>query len=241
MFRKKTLAAVAAAAALALGLSACGGSSRRWRKGGEGGGGDASTLTLGLIAPPTTFKPADIHFANESPYGQAVYDSLLKAEPDGTIVANLATEWEYNADNTVLTMTLRDDVKFTDGTPFNAEAAAQNLIRFRDGASPNKSFLASLQDAKAVDATHLEMTLTAVRSRAAELLDPERRHAGKSRVVRRGRCPDQPGRVRAVHPRHGTRWSGPPTPSRRTRTTGIRSRCTTTTSRCWSCASRPPC
>ena len=36
-------------------------------------------------------------------------------------------------------------------------------IRFRDGTSPNKSFLAALQDAKAVDDTHLEITLTQVR------------------------------------------------------------------------------
>jgi peptide/nickel transport system substrate-binding protein len=99
-------------------------------------------------------------FANESPYGQAVYDTLLKAQPDGKIVANLATDWTYNADNTVLTMTLRSDVTFTDGTKFDASAAAQNLIRFRDGASPNKSFLAAMKDAKAVDATHLEITLT---------------------------------------------------------------------------------
>jgi peptide/nickel transport system substrate-binding protein len=101
-----------------------------------------------------------MQFANESPYGQAVYDTLLKAQPDGTIVASLATKWEYNADNTVLTLTLRDDVTFTDGTKFDASAAAQNLIRFRDGASPNKSFLAELKDATAVDATHLTITLT---------------------------------------------------------------------------------
>jgi peptide/nickel transport system substrate-binding protein len=60
----------------------------------------------------------------------------------------------------VLSMTLRSDVTFTDGTKFNADAAAQNLIRFRDGNSPNKSFLANLKDAKAVDDTHLELTLT---------------------------------------------------------------------------------
>ena len=57
-------------------------------------------------------------------------------------------------------MTLRNDVTFTDGTKFNADAAAKNLIRFRDGNSPNKSFLANLKDAKAVDDTHLELTLT---------------------------------------------------------------------------------
>jgi peptide/nickel transport system substrate-binding protein len=102
-----------------------------------------------------------MNFANESPYGQAVYDTLLKEDPSGELIPSLATEWAYNDDNTVLTLTLRDDVKFTDGTPFNADAAAQNLIRFRDGTSPNKSFLGALGDAKAIDETTVELTLTA--------------------------------------------------------------------------------
>jgi len=155
MFRRLPLAGIAATVALALAAAGCGGSS----SGGSSSGG-SKTLTLGLIVPATTFVAADMNFANESPYGQAVYDTLLKAQPDGTIVPNLATEWAYNADNTVLTMTLRSDVTFTDGTKFDASAAAQNLTRFRDGASPNKSFLAAMKDAKAVDATHLEITLT---------------------------------------------------------------------------------
>ncbi len=49
---------------------------------------------------------------------------------------------------------------FTDGTPFNADAAAQNLIRFHDGSSPDASNLASMTDATAVDDTTLEITLS---------------------------------------------------------------------------------
>jgi peptide/nickel transport system substrate-binding protein len=100
-----------------------------------------------------------MNFANESPYGQAVYDTLMKADPDNKVLPSLATEWKYNADKTVLDLTLRSDVKFTDGTAFNADAAAKNLIRFRDGNSPNKSFLVNLKDATAVDATHVKLTL----------------------------------------------------------------------------------
>ena len=157
MFRRKILAAVAAATAVMLAAAGCGGSSKSTSSGGSGGG---TTLTLGMIVPATTFSAQDMNFANESPYGQAVYDTLLKADPSGKVMADLATDWKYNADKTELDMTLRSDVTFSDGTKFNADAAAQNLIRFRDGASPNKSFLVSLKDAKAVDATHLKLTLT---------------------------------------------------------------------------------
>ncbi len=151
MFRWKRLTAIAAV--VALGLTGCAGT--------DSGSGDTSseTLTLGVLAPATTFSAADLNWANESPYGQAVYDTLLKADPEGTIIPSLATEWSYNEDNTVLTLTLRDDVTFTDGEKLDADAVAQNLIRFRDGNSPNKSFLADVADAKAIDETTVEITL----------------------------------------------------------------------------------
>jgi peptide/nickel transport system substrate-binding protein len=114
-------------AAVALSLTGC------------GAGGDSSaeqssqTLTLGTLMAPKSFAASDSDFANVSPFYQAVYDTLLRMEPDGTLVPMLATEWTYNEDKTVLTLKLRDDVKFTDGTPFNAEAAKQNLERFKTG------------------------------------------------------------------------------------------------------------
>jgi peptide/nickel transport system substrate-binding protein len=154
MFKWKRAAAVAVAATIALaGCSA--GDSGSGETGGTGG-----TLTLGLITPPASMSAQNANWANQSPYMQAVYDSLLVADADGEIQPNLATEWSYNDDLTVLTMTLRDDVVFTDGTAFNADVAAQNLIRFRDGTSPNASFLVNMADATAVDDTTLEITLT---------------------------------------------------------------------------------
>jgi peptide/nickel transport system substrate-binding protein len=156
MLGKRSVAGVAAAAALLVAAAGCSGGSS---SSGGGSGSSSKTLTLGLIAAATTFKAADILFANESPYGQAVYDTLLKADPEGNVGPSLATEWKYNADKTVLDLTLRSDVQFTDGTKFNGEAAAQNLLRFQKGNSPNKNLLASVQDAKAVDDTHVRVTL----------------------------------------------------------------------------------
>ena len=155
MFRWKKAAAVIAAASAFL-LSACGGGNSTTTAGSSTGGG---TLTLGLLTQATTFSAADMNWANESPYGQAVYDGLVRANPDGTIVPWLATKWSYDSTKTALTMTLRTDVKFTDGTAFDATVAAQNLLRFRDGNSPNKSLLALVKDAKAVNSDTLEIDL----------------------------------------------------------------------------------
>ena len=153
------MAALAAATAIvAIALSGCTGGGSSTGPSSESGSG---TLTIGTIVASTTFAANNTAWANESPYLQAVYDTLLHAEPDGSVVPWLATEWSYNEDNTVLTMKLRDDVTFTDGTKFDASVAAQNLLRFRDGTSPQKAYLATLADAKAIDATTLQLELSA--------------------------------------------------------------------------------
>lgn len=154
-FRKRMAVMVAAAAVASVALAGC----------SSGGGGNSAkagegTLTIGTIVASSTFAVDDAPWANESPYLQAVYDSLLHQDPDGAVKPWLATEWSYNDDNTVLTMKLRDDVSFTDGTKFDASVAAQNLIRFRDGTSPQKAYLSQLEDAKALDATTLQLTLS---------------------------------------------------------------------------------
>ncbi|MCL2514812.1 MAG: ABC transporter substrate-binding protein [Microbacteriaceae bacterium] len=158
MFKLKGAALIAGAAALALALTACGGGTASTGSSASKGDG---TLALGLITAPTSFSAQNSNWANQSPYMQAVYDSLLKASPTGAIEPDLATAWSYNADKTVLTLTLRDDVTFTDGTKFDASAAAQNLMRFKAGTSPNASDLVNLESAKAVDATHVQLTLKA--------------------------------------------------------------------------------
>ena len=151
MFRRKWPGAAAGAALALLGplvLSACGGSS-----------GSSSTLTLGVITPATTFEAPDMNWANESPYNQAAYDSLVQSSPAGVIEPHLATAWSYNAAKTVLTMTLRTGVKFTDGTPFNASVAAKNLEAFQKGTSSNASDLINMASATAVSPTELVIRL----------------------------------------------------------------------------------
>jgi peptide/nickel transport system substrate-binding protein len=161
MVRSKTV--VALAAVTSLGLVGCGGGSSSGSASGSAGGssGPSGSIVLGSLVQPTSYAANGAGWANEALLQQAVYDTLVHADPDGKIVPWLATSWTYNADKTVLTLKLRTDVTFTDGTKLDADAAAKNLIRFREGTAPNKSFLTALKDAKAVDAGTLELTLSA--------------------------------------------------------------------------------
>jgi peptide/nickel transport system substrate-binding protein len=149
---------VAVALLAPIALSACGGGS-----GSSGGTSGASasggTLNLGLLVPATTFQAPDMNWANESPYGQAVYDTLVQASPSGAIQPDLATAWSYNASKTVLTLTLRTGVKFTDGTAFSASTAVQNLDAFQKGTSSNAADLVNMASAKAASPTQLVITL----------------------------------------------------------------------------------
>ncbi|GAA5087573.1 ABC transporter substrate-binding protein [Microbacterium yannicii] len=153
MFRWKATAATIAIAAIA--LTGCAG-------GGGGSGtsdsGRADRLTLTAIIGPTSYDIGQgAEYGNRSPFFQAVFDTLLQKNGEGEIEPWLATDWEYNEDNTVLTLTLRDDVEFTDGTPLDAEAVVGSLERFRDGTAPQAATLVGKEFA-AVDATTVTIT-----------------------------------------------------------------------------------
>ncbi len=153
--RRRVTAAVAAAAAAALALTACGSSGESGEAGGEKGG----ELRMGTVVDVSTWNPANGSWGNEALYLQAVYDTVLRTAPDGSIEPGLAETWEYNDDRTVLTLDIRDGVTFSDGEPVDAEAVAQNLIRFRDGSSENANNLASVEDVVATDADTVEIRL----------------------------------------------------------------------------------
>ena len=151
MFRWKATAATLAIAALA--LTGCAGAAGDGS--GAGDSGRADRLTLTAIIGPTSYDIGQgAEYGNRSPFFQAVFDTLLQKNSAGEIEPWLATAWEYNEDNTVLTLTLRDDVEFTDGTPLDADAVVASLERFRDGTAPQAATFAGKEFA-APDATHV--------------------------------------------------------------------------------------
>ena len=75
----------------------------------------------------------DLHKTSSSmsaAFGGQVLDTLIRKNPaDGSYNPGLATSWEFSPDNRCLTLKLRQDVKFHDGTPFNAQAVKFNMDR----------------------------------------------------------------------------------------------------------------
>lgn len=58
---------------------------------------------------------------------RATLDSLVYLTPEGAFTPWLAERWEISADGKTYTFTLRQDVMFSDGTPFDAAAVKANF------------------------------------------------------------------------------------------------------------------
>lgn len=157
---KRSTPLVGLAVLTALALTACSGSGDPSSSGTSGGQPVTTTLTLGAQGDITSFDPALANEGMPMPFYQAVYDTLLLREPNGDLSPMLATEWSYNDDNTVLTLELRDDIAFDDGTPFNADAVKANLEHFKAGNGPQASTVASVSEVTAVDDDTVEITLS---------------------------------------------------------------------------------
>ncbi|MBK8027168.1 MAG: ABC transporter substrate-binding protein [Chloroflexi bacterium] len=81
-----------------------------------------SLLTFGISNNVDTLDPNVTTFSSVGVIMGHVFSPLVYQEPLGTFHPGLATEWTINEDATEYVFTLRDDVVFHDGTPFNAEA-----------------------------------------------------------------------------------------------------------------------
>ncbi|MBF4635301.1 peptide ABC transporter substrate-binding protein [Agreia pratensis] len=152
---KRFTTAAAAAIAIAVALTACSGA------GNKGSGGNES-LTFAVVTPPTSFTPGAMPAGGpEATYFEPVYDTLLALDKDGQPVANLVTDWSYDEALTTLTVTLRDDVDFTDGQHFDAEALKANLEATKAGTGASGQALRFVNDVTVVDDTHADINLTA--------------------------------------------------------------------------------
>ena len=89
-----------------------------------------------------------------------VYDSLIKENGGNRndLVPNLATEWEFNEDGTVLTFTLKEGVKFHNGETMTAEDVKFSLDHAR-ALSSNANTGSLISDVQVVDDTHVAITL----------------------------------------------------------------------------------
>jgi peptide/nickel transport system substrate-binding protein len=129
--KMKRLTVFLAALTVVLLLAGCSGK--------QAGGSQAGIkqLVIGISSEPTTMDVTQAADFNTDRVVNEMYNQLVRFG-DGSmdIEPDLAESWAVSADELVYTFHLRKDVKFHDGTPFNAEAVKFNYERINNPNSP---------------------------------------------------------------------------------------------------------
>ncbi len=88
-------------------------------------------LRVAILADIVNFDPAQFS-AQNFPLIKSLYDSLIEYTPEGQAIPSLASAWTVGAGNNSVTLTLRRDVSFHSGAPFNADAVSATLKKAAD-------------------------------------------------------------------------------------------------------------
>jgi peptide/nickel transport system substrate-binding protein len=141
-------------------------------------GGSATAeqvLRIGMTAAdiPRTLGQPDQGFEGNRFTGIPMYDSLTqwdlsKYDEASVLMPALATAWQVDpSDQTKWVFKLRDDVKFHDGAPFNADAVVWNVQKVLDKGAPQfdasqvgvtASRMPTLRSARKIDDFTVELT-----------------------------------------------------------------------------------
>jgi peptide/nickel transport system substrate-binding protein len=122
----------------------------------------SAELRIGLQDDPDVLDPAQSRaFVGRIVY-TAMCDKLVDVSPDLKIVPQLATEWAWSEEGKVLTMKIREGVKFHDGETLDAAAVVATIERNMTlPESRRKSELSSVEKVEASGPLEVKFTLKA--------------------------------------------------------------------------------
>ena len=154
----KKFLATALSSVLALSAMAGCSNSQANTGGGEPTQGE-QTLRFGLSGFEGVFDPILSDNVYDSYVCSLIFEGLVTNDPTGEAIPKLAT-WEV--DGNVYTFTLKDGIKFSDGTPLTAEDVAftYNTIKEEDYAGPRTAVGAAIQSVEVIDEKTVKFTMT---------------------------------------------------------------------------------
>lgn len=155
-YRKVWMLLLVGVLALGLLLAGCGKSSQ------STGNNKPKELVVAQAANPTTMDPHDTQDTLAYGIQKTMYEGLLGFDKDMKVVPVLAEGMpELAADAKSVTFKLKKDIKFQDGTDFNAEAVKANIDRVRDPANKLKraSLFAVIDRVEVIDPYTVKMVL----------------------------------------------------------------------------------
>ncbi|BCJ85517.1 ABC transporter substrate-binding protein [Effusibacillus dendaii] len=129
--------------ALGIVLSGCGSDNKPSSSGQSGG-----ELVVAYDSDVTNFDPILGSSGNDHAMLYLAYETLVNYNGEMQPQPGLAKSWEFSDDKKTITLHLQENVKFQDGTDFNAEAVKFNIER----ANSDSSKVSDLKNVESVEA-----------------------------------------------------------------------------------------
>lgn len=164
MIRRARFRSLAAAGCAALLLAGCGGTGTGTQTGPGGDPVAGGTARILQVTEPRTLDPVAMgnSWVINSVLGNALYGTLMVNDPDsGDIEFKMAEKFTTSDGGATFELTLRPDLKFSDGSPLDAAAVKYNWDRFKDPAN-GSSYLddgAMVASTEVVDQRTLRVTM----------------------------------------------------------------------------------
>lgn len=117
-------------------------------------GRSGGTLRVSAASDAGSFDVHALSNGNIQWMGRILYDCLVYQDEQGNISPWLARSWDISEDGKTYTFHLRDDVTFSDGEKFNAQALQTNLEHMRDPATKSPlaaAYIAPYLGGKVID------------------------------------------------------------------------------------------
>lgn len=118
-------------------------------------------IVIAIADEPSTLDPQATEDGNERAVTDNIYETLVRRNSEtNELEPLLAVELPTQVDDTTWEFTIREGISFTNGEPFNAEAAAYSINRVMDPEynSAQVDFYGGITGAEAVDSTTLRVT-----------------------------------------------------------------------------------
>ncbi|MFD7156599.1 ABC transporter substrate-binding protein [Kribbella sp. NPDC059898] len=162
-FRRRTRVLTCLAAVSAVGLlPACAASQDQAAAKGQAG---SKEIDVAYSQPLNTLDPIRADQNQTNTIDDTVYDTLLAYDTDSKLVPSVAKEFTLAKDARSITLTLRDDVKFHDGSTLTADDVQYTLDRYKRVGQGIASALGVYKSTTIKDPTHLTINLTEPNSR----------------------------------------------------------------------------
>lgn len=117
-----------------------------------------AVMKFGFSSPLQTIDP---HFSGSAqfPYVMPVFEGLIEMSAAGELQPRLATEWELSDDGLQFDITIREGVKFHDGSDLDADVVKANLDRAMEEGTTTAAMLTDISSVEVLDATHVRLNL----------------------------------------------------------------------------------